>query len=258
MSDVVVSWLPICSWGERDIGCSYVLTYLGGFLPDRGAMIQKLPLFPLHTVLFPSMPLTLHIFEERYRLMIGRCLEQKLPFGVVLIREGGETNTDTIPYLVGTVAQISDSVRLDDGRYYLVALGQRRFRIQYIAQRQPYLVGSISYLSEESSSTDIAQADELRALYRRYWEALAIATGYHHAVEALPDQVIELTYWMAHRLQVDTVHKQRWLEADVSTRLREMGAAIRAELTLLPDASGPRAHLFGEGDRSWPPTGSWN
>ena len=51
---------------------------------------SELPLFPLNTVLFPGMVLPLHIFEERYKLMIGRCMEGSRPFGVVAIREGGE------------------------------------------------------------------------------------------------------------------------------------------------------------------------
>ena len=75
-------------------------------------MTYKLPLFPLQTVLFPGAPILLHIFEERYRLMIGRCLEQNSPFGVVLIRQGTEVDPDAIPYGVGTTAQIRDSVRL--------------------------------------------------------------------------------------------------------------------------------------------------
>ncbi|MFL5806657.1 MAG: LON peptidase substrate-binding domain-containing protein, partial [Roseiflexaceae bacterium] len=99
-------------------------------------MTYKLPLFPLDMVLFPGAPITLRIFEERYRLMIGRCLEQSGPFGVVLIREGPEVGGEAIPHSVGTTAVISDSVRLDDERYYLTAVGQRRFRVQYIAQRQ--------------------------------------------------------------------------------------------------------------------------
>jgi Lon protease-like protein len=238
-------------------------------------MTQKLPLFPLNTVLFPGMPITLHIFEERYRLMIERCLEQSIPFGVVLIREGAEVDpddpgarrlremlglargeehvpgVDVVPYSVGTTARISDSVRLKDGRYYLVAVGQRRFRIQYIAQRRPYMVASVAYLPEESGAAVLEPANRLRALYARYWAALAAATGQPHEPEPLPDDVIELTYWLAHRLQVDNVHKQRWLEADVATRLREMTAAIRAELALLPGGSDER-------ERGWSGPGSRN
>ncbi|HSG18664.1 MAG TPA: LON peptidase substrate-binding domain-containing protein, partial [Anaerolineae bacterium] len=48
----------------------------------------ELPIFPLNTVLFPGMPLSLHIFEDRYKLMIGKCLQERRAFGVVLIRQG--------------------------------------------------------------------------------------------------------------------------------------------------------------------------
>ena len=195
-------------------------------------MTYKLPLFPLNTVLFPGMPIALHIFEERYRLMIGRCLEQNGPFGVVLI---------------------DDNVRLDDGRYYLTATGQRRFRVQYIAQRQPYMLASVAYMAEETGGPAVVdQAGQLRALYARYWAALASATGHRHDPDPLPENVIDLTYWMAHRFQVDNVHKQRWLEADVATRLREMSAILRAELHLLPNNSA------GEREHGWDGPGSWN
>jgi uncharacterized protein len=217
-------------------------------------MTYKLPLFPLkQVVLFPGVPLTLHIFEERYRLMIERCLEQSGPFGVALIRQGPEVGGEAVPHSVGTTATISDSVRLEDGRYYLTAVGQRRFRIQYIAQRQPYLLASIVYLPEDAGGSAVAdQAGALRALYVRYWAALAAATGHRREPEALPESPIELGYWMAQRLQVDNIHKQRWLEADVATRLREMTAAIRSELLLLPSEGAD------ERERGWTGSGSWN
>ena len=108
--------------------------------PEWGLMTQKLPIFPLNMVLFPGAPIQLHIFEERYRLMIGRCLEQSSPFGVALIRSGSEVSPDdpwvrrqleladaadklelgalkrelggeTVPYSVGTTAQSLAMVR---------------------------------------------------------------------------------------------------------------------------------------------------
>jgi Lon protease-like protein len=227
-------------------------------------MTQKLPIFPLNMVLFPGAPIQLHIFEERYRQMIGRCLEQSSPFGVALIRSGSEVSPDdpwvrrqleladaadldigalkrelggeTVPHPVGTSAQISagESVRLSDGRYYLVATGQRRFRIQYFVQRQPYLIASVAYLPEESPAAVAEPAKQLRQLYARYWAALSAATGDEAPDETLPEHVVDLTYWMANRLQVGAAQKQRWLEADITTRLREISAAIRAELALLP------------------------
>lgn len=220
-------------------------------------MIQKLPLFPLNTVLFPGAPLTLHIFEERYREMIRRCLEQSSPFGVVLIRSGREVSPDdpfmrrlremsgiergepeenvTIPYAVGTTARISESLRLEDGRYWLTAVGQRRFRIQYISQHQPTMIASVAYLSEETTPILTESADRVRTLYARYWSAIESASGQRYEAEALPEDVVELSYTLAHRLRIDNARKQRWLEADVATRLREIGNALLAELSLLPD-----------------------
>lgn len=236
-------------------------------------MIQKLPIFPLNMVLFPGVPIQLHIFEERYRLMVGRCIEQRSPFGVVLIREGSEVSPDdpwvrqqaeaagdpelsalrrqlggeTTTYAIGTSAQISigESTRLDDGRYYLVALGQRRFRIQYLVQRQPYYIASVAYLPEESPAAHNEAAGQLRALYARYWQAIGAATGAEPPSESLPEGVTELAYWMAQRFQVDLVQKQRWLEADLATRLRQMRAAMSAELAMLPNSGSNQRERGG-------------
>lgn len=203
-------------------------------------MIQKMPLFPLNTVLFPGAPLTLHIFEERYRLMITRCLEQNSPFGVVLIREGDEVVENqvgaqaAVPHNIGTVAQINANVRLEDGRYIITAVGQRRFRIQYHLQRVPYFIASVALLPEESGTEVTEPARDLQTLYDRYWQSVVAATGVQLQAEQLPTDVVAMTYHLADRLQVPNGRKQRWLEADVATRVREISAVLRNELTLLP------------------------
>ncbi|MFN8566877.1 MAG: hypothetical protein U0Z44_05000 [Kouleothrix sp.] len=85
-------------------------------------------------------------------------------------------------------------------------------------------------------------------MYARICAAISMVTGANLAGDGLPDGVVDLTYWMAHRLQVDTTRKQRWLEADVATRLREMITALRAKLALLPDIKPRRARArFGAG-----------
>jgi uncharacterized protein len=201
---------------------------------------QTLPLFPLNTVLFPGTPLTLHIFEERYRTMIARCLEQQSPFGVVLIREGDEVvegnlgNQAAQPCEIGTIAQISANVKLDDGRYIITAIGQRRFRIQYLLHHEPYLIGSVALLSEDRPPMVIELASELRQTCDRYWRAVVDATGVQVQPDTLPDDVAAMSYQLADRLQVPRVVKQRWLEADLSARLREMNLMLKAELAMLP------------------------
>jgi Lon protease-like protein len=203
-------------------------------------MIRQLPLFPLGTLLYPGATMNLHIFEERYKLMIARCLEHATPFGVVLIREGDEVAEGRVgarpaePYGVGTVAQISANVKLEDGRYLLTAVGQSRFRTQYIVQHAPYLIASVVELADEVDEGAARAADSLRAIYERYWQAVAVATGAPVQAEELPNDPIELSYQLADRIQVPNARKQRWLEADLGTRLREIAGDLRAELALLP------------------------
>lgn len=215
-------------------------------------MMRKLPLFPLSTVVFPGASLPLHIFEGRYRLMISRCLEEQAPFGVVLIQSGEEVGGPASFHSVGTIVEIVRSERLDDGRYLLETVGRRRFRFQYYVQRSPYIIGSVAPFPEISAPGSADQGQALRALYVRYWDAVTRATGETYEVLDLSDDVIEMTYQLAHRMEVQPLLKQRWLEADVATRLREISTVLRQELALLPNMSSGRA------PGHWPGIGSWN
>ena len=108
--------------------------------------LRELPLFPLNTVLFPSLPLPLHIFEERYRLMIGSCIVTDNLFGVCLIKEGVEVGGPAEPFEIGTVAKISEVQREQDGRMNLMTFGTQRFKLLEITQREPYLIGRVQLL----------------------------------------------------------------------------------------------------------------
>jgi len=89
----------------------------------------ELPLFPLHTVLFPGGPLPLRIFEPRYLEMVSRCLQQESGFGVALIRQGREVGEAAVTHEVGTVARIVDWHQRHDGLLGVSSRGERRFRI---------------------------------------------------------------------------------------------------------------------------------
>jgi Lon protease-like protein len=110
----------------------------------------ELPLFPLHTVLCPGVALPLHIFEDRYRTLVERCIERDEPFGVVLIRNGrdvGPLNGEIAA--VGTTAMIRQAGRYPDGRFDIVTIGGSRFRIDEVdREREPYLVGQVELLPE--------------------------------------------------------------------------------------------------------------
>jgi Lon protease-like protein len=84
---------------------------------------MDLRLFPLQTVLFPGMRLPIHVFEERYQLMIRECIEEDAPFGVLLIKSGAEVGAPAVPHDLGTTARILQVQYLDDGRMNIFTLG---------------------------------------------------------------------------------------------------------------------------------------
>ena len=142
----------------------------------------ELPLFPLNTVLLPGVALPLHIFEERYRLMIGRCVERRDPFGVVLIRQGREVGSGSTRLAeIGTVARIRQASRYADGRMDIVTVGVRRFRIDELhASREPYLTAEVTLLDEPlGADADARQLSQrVGRSFLRYLELLqpALAT----------------------------------------------------------------------------------
>ena len=101
---------------------------------------MRIQLFPLHTVLAPGIALPLHVFEERYRRMVRRCLDASEPFGIVLISRGSETalrsSDDDAPTLagMGTFAEIREADLLPDGRWNLLVVGSGRFRIRHVSR----------------------------------------------------------------------------------------------------------------------------
>src|ERR1700730_2057355 len=102
----------------------------------------ELPLFPLNLVLFPGTVSPLHIFEMRYRQMILDCRREDRPFGIVLARPESE-HLNEKPYPVGTMVDISNLTRMEDGRYTLMAIGTKRFRIVSEHRKRPYLSGLV-------------------------------------------------------------------------------------------------------------------
>jgi len=193
---------------------------------------NKLALFPLNTVLVPGAALRLHVFEERYKEMIGTCIERSEAFGVVFERRGRETGEDLEPSPVGTAALIRELAKLPQGRMFIVSRGIARFRVDEIAGRQPYLLARVSYLAEPlGAQRDIpVLKDVARERFDDYLHALlAIIGGDIDRVE-LPEDAAAASYLVADALQVPPVVKQRLLETQTaSDRLRLEIALMEAE-----------------------------
>ncbi len=107
-----------------------------------------LPLFPLQVVLLPGSQLPLHIFEERYKEMIGEALADSTEFGIVLANERGIAET-------GCTARIESVLKeYDDGRLDILTRGHRRFEIQMVNQDRNFLRGSVEYFDDEPAPAD--------------------------------------------------------------------------------------------------------
>jgi Lon protease-like protein len=104
-----------------------------------------LPLFPLSLVLLPGSTLPLHIFEERYREMMGLLIPDRGEFGVVLVKDGGIVSIGC----TATVEQVQR--RYPDGRLDVVAFGRRRFQIVSIDEEKPYLQGEVQYFNDQDA-----------------------------------------------------------------------------------------------------------
>ena len=193
---------------------------------------MELPLFPLNSVLFPGATLPLHIFEERYKKMVNLCLESNSPFGVLLIRSGSEVDEAAEPLEIGTTARIVRVQHLDAGRMNLICRGEQRFRLSRRVSETPYLVGEVEPLQsidgEGQEVTDVA--DTVTALFAEYHRLyLAVSNQWTRQI-GMPGAPGELADFVASRMAVDSLTKQRLLE-ELSVRRR-----LEMEMVTLSEA----------------------
>jgi Lon protease-like protein len=111
---------------------------------------EKIPIFPLNTVLFPGGRLPLKIFEQRYLEMTKRCLRDETPFGVCLIREGAEVGLPAVPAQIGCLARITEWDMPQFGMFHLLTRGTQRFRIvEYGADGSGLISATVELLPPE-------------------------------------------------------------------------------------------------------------
>lgn len=186
-----------------------------------------IPLFPLHTVLFPGGPLPLRIFEARYTDMVSRCMREQLPFGVLMIDEGEEAGAVATTAAVGCSARIADFGTLPDGLLGISCVGERRFRVQRVWREPDGLnMGAVEWLSDGAAVALPGQYARLATTVRRAIGELE--EHYEHVERHFEDAA-----WVGHRLAellpIDLADKQALLELD------DPLARLDALLTIVPE-----------------------
>lgn len=150
-----------------------------------------LPQFPLGTVLFPSMVLPLHIFEDRYRALMHDVIfgdgpdEPSKEFGVPLIQRGFEVGGNDVRSSVGTVARIVEHELLDDGRWVIVTVGSRRYRVVEWLEDQPYPRAVVEDWPDAEVEHDLR--DDLSAAVAVFKRCMATAAEAGYDVGPIPD-----------------------------------------------------------------------
>jgi hypothetical protein len=213
--------------------------------------MSKLPHFPLHTVLFPHLPLPIHVFEERYRAMARDVVADDSPYGgrfvVSMITEGREVGGDAVSQSVGTICEVRSAEQFPDGRWLLLVVGIGRARLGEVDRSGPYALVEARELPEP-------EGDEAAMLVPRVQRALdaylstvkrfvARTASVGQQSQELPDVTASLdevlkpihlppdpvaaSYGVAGVLQVELARKQQLLE------LPDAAARLRAELELL-------------------------
>jgi Lon protease-like protein len=214
-------------------------------------MSDRLPLFPLGTVLYPGLVLPLHIFEERYRELVRDLQAEPEPhrFGVIAIREGRETGIAGIRALheIGCTATVRQVHEHPDGRFDLVTVGTDRFRLVRLDDSRAYLQGEVDLIAEETGDEADAglAARAVQRAFRHYLDLLERRGGTRVNVPELPDEPVLLSYVVAASMIVELPGKQALLaEPDAARRLAAERVLLAQETTMLRAlASTPAADL---------------
>jgi Lon protease-like protein len=198
-----------------------------------GDTIERFPLFPLGLVLIPRELVPLHIFEERYKLMIGECLEHKSEFGIVWLSDSGLKE-------VGCSARIARVLeRFDDGRLNVLVEGTTPFKLLRRIDDLPYPAGDVAPLADDDAVPGDAEAiDAARA---RYADLVAEVTDERPDAETLAKLD---AYGMAATLDVALDAKQQMLE------LRSERARLEQLEALFADALGRIRHAERAAERA--------
>ncbi|MEO7332301.1 MAG: LON peptidase substrate-binding domain-containing protein [Gemmatimonadales bacterium] len=234
---------------------------------------MRLPLFPLHAVLFPHLPLPLHVFEERYRAMVRDLVADASPWGgrfvVAMISEGSEVERPAgvdggppRPHRIGTIAEVRHAEQFADGRWTLLTVGVGRVELGSTDLSGPYAVVEAEPLPELAGDADAAALllPDVQAALDRYLDSVKRLVASTASVGGdaqeisrvsasldqvlkpfrLPGDPLAASYAVGGMLQVELARKQQLLQLpDALSRLRAELRLLRRETELLGERSMP-------------------
>lgn len=198
--------------------------------------MAELPMFPLGSVLFPSLVLPLHIFEDRYRALMRDVLGSDREFGVCLIERGSEVGGGDVRSGVGTVATVQEAAELPDGRWATITVGARRIRIDRWLDDDPYPRAEVEDLPDPApTAAEVELLGPLKASVQRALDKVAqLGDSVGASTTDIADDPILASYQLAAISPLETMDQQRLLSAPtVGLRLADLHELLPAAHELL-------------------------
>jgi Lon protease-like protein len=197
--------------------------------------VPLVPLFPLEIVVFPGAPLPLHIFEPRYKEMIGECLSQERPFGMVRAKQNAIS-------AIGCSARIIDVIKkYEDGRMDIAAEGAQRFEIIQVNQERSFLQAEVAFFDDEPSTVSKSATDTVVQLHEQLFAVMG------QTVEVDRDAAY-LSFRLAQDLPVDLDFKQTLLEMkSEAERVEILTEYYRATIPKIENSLRVRQRASGNG-----------
>ena len=203
---------------------------------DRVRGVSELPLFPLPLVLFPGVPLPLHIFEPRYRQMLSDIRVHDNLFGLSYFDASASEAEIPLAGHIGCAAEVTEIQPLPDGRSNILTIGLIRYRVEaYVDRGDPYLVGQVSFFEDEAEDEEALarRGREVANLFMRIARAVRIINDERAVLPDLSDTDPEhLSFLVAAAMEMDTEVKQEMLELrSTSERLRRLRDMLARAVT---------------------------
>ena len=222
---------------------------------------MEISLFPLpNLVLFPNVVVPLHLFEDRYKVMINACIDNGEVFGLVLLRAGAEEESEDTIHRVGVTARVVEVERIEEGRMNILTEGESRFRIFRFTQQKPYWKASVEFLEDAESAAPLESlCNEVTSLYGKLLElGTKLGVGQESEV-TLPELPADLSYMIGYVLDIEAEEKQKLLEmTSTSERLRVLAQHLTNAISRVEQQIAINAMVVkvrGNGDLGKPGSG---
>ncbi|HEX8336643.1 MAG TPA: LON peptidase substrate-binding domain-containing protein [Pyrinomonadaceae bacterium] len=218
---------------------------------DKVRGVRELPVFPLPLVLFPGVPLPLHIFEERYRRMLADVRASNNLFGLSYFVTDADPSGRPPAGHVGCATEVVEVQPLPDGRSNIMTMGVARYRVaEYVGRGEPYLVARVEFFADEEEDAGVVgrRAEEVSEMFMRIARAMRAANAERGTLPELPrDDPERLSFLVAAVVEMNAETKQRLLEMrSTSERLRRLHTMLAQAVTSYEERA--RTHELARGN----------